>query len=267
MWCAMDACYGTWCLLPWMRIVVVGFSGAAVVESKGTEAYVCENSGLHGRCTMNQQMMKRQAGMSRHGLTLVKRPVSRAEQEDVVREGSTGRVVRALPNTLMLPRVWAVAEAPAAAACSKAEAEREGQPKVELAFYRKYTEAMLKRYLRLSMSTGRVPSLLGRELFRGNVTSYRVHGFEDAVIFCFDVEKRLGRMQVMDQQLIKRIALQQYTQGEAAGMLGLSLRNCIRQYGSALDRLTEMFLDAGMLEPLKSCQGGNGEEIARSASF
>jgi hypothetical protein len=50
-------------------------------------------------------------------------------------------------------------------------------------------------------------------------------------------------------------------------MLGLSLRNCIRQYGQALDRLTSMFLTAQMLEPLKSCQEGRGEEIARSASF
>jgi hypothetical protein len=138
---------------------------------------------------------------------------------------------------------------------------------VELAFYRKYTEAMLRRYLRLSIQAGRVPSLLGRELFRGHVTSYKVHSFEDVVIFCFDVEKRLGRLSVMDQQLIKRIALQEYTQGEAAGMLGLSMRNCIRQYGYALDMLTEMFLEARMLEPLKSCQGGQGDEISRSASF
>jgi hypothetical protein len=50
-------------------------------------------------------------------------------------------------------------------------------------------------------------------------------------------------------------------------MLGLSLRNSIRQYGYALDLLTEMFLEAKMLEPLKSCQGGRGEEISRSASF
>lgn len=221
---------------------------------------------------MNEGTMKRQAGTGRHGLALVRRPVSRAEQEEGVREGSTGRVVRALPNRLLLPRVWAVAErtAPETGGAGRAEAQRaeaEGGPKVELAFYRKYTEAMLKRYLRFSMSTGRVPSLLGREMFRGNVTSYRVHGFEDAVIFCFDVEKRLGRMEVMDQQLIKRIALQQYTQGETAGMLGLSLRSCIRQYGCALDRLTEMFLEAGILEPLQSCQGGRGEEVARSASF
>lgn len=212
--------------------------------------------------------MKKQLGnrVQGAGLMLVPRRVRQGQQQQVIREGSTGRVVATLSNVLMLPRVWAVAEQ-VAAKTPELTPEESGEPKVELAFYRKYTEGMLRRYLRLSMLSGRVPSLLGRELFRGNVTSYRVHGFEDAVIFCFDVEKRLGRLQVMDQQLIKRIALQEYTQGEAAGMLGLSLRNCIRHYGRALDRLTVMFLAAGMLEPLKSCQGGRGEEVSRSASF
>ncbi len=212
--------------------------------------------------------MKKQLGMreQRTGLMLVPRRVRGVEHEQEIREGSTGRVVARRSNALNLPRVWAVAES-YAATVREAAAEERSEPKVELAFYRKYTEGMLRRYLRLSMQAGRVPSLLGRELFQGNVSSYKVHGFEDAVIFCFDVEKRLGRLQVMDQQLIKRISLQQYTQGEAAGMLGLSLRNCIRQYGQALDRLTEMFLEAGLLEPLKSCQGGRGEEMPRSASF
>ena len=200
------------------------------------------------------------------GLRLVPKVVRRAGQEQVIREGSTGRVVATLTNALRLRRVWAVAER-AAAAPPEVKPATDEKPKVELAFYRKYTEAMLRRYLRISIQSGRVPSLLGRELFRGNVTSYRVHSFEDGVIFCFDVEKRLSRLTVMDQQLIKRIGLQEYTQGEAAGMLGLSLRNCIRQYGYALDALTEMFLEAGMLEPLKSCQGGHGDEIGRSASF
>ena len=211
--------------------------------------------------------MKKQLGMREQGtgLMLVPKRVRQVEHEQEIREGSTGRVVARRSNALNLPRVWAVAERVVAAE-PELTSEESGQPKVELAFYRKYTEGMLRRYLRLSMQAGRVPSLLGRELFQGNVSSYRVHGFEDAVIFCFDVEKRLGRLQVMDQQLIKRIALQQYTQGEAAGMLGLSLRNSIRQYGQALDRLTEMFLEVGMLEPLKSCQGGRAEEISRSTS-
>ena len=212
--------------------------------------------------------MKKQLGMREQGagLMLVPRRVLAVEHEQEIREGSTGRVVARRSNALNLPRVWAVAESYAATVRESAAAES-SEPKVELAFYRKYTEGMLRRYLRLSMQAGRVPSLLGRELFQGNISSYKVHGFEDAVIFCFDVEKRLGRLQVMDQQLIKRIALQQYTQGEAAGMLGLSLRNCIRQYGRALDRLTEMFLEARLVEPLKSCQGGRGEEIPRSVSF
>ena len=133
------------------------------------------------------------------GLRLVPQRRRQAQQEQVIREGSTGRVVSTLTNALMLRRVWAVAER-GAAVPPEVTPETDGKPKGELAFYRKYTEAMLRRYLRLSIMSGRVPSLLGRELFRGHVTSYKVRGFEDAVIFCFDVEKRLGSLSVMDQQ-------------------------------------------------------------------
>jgi len=199
-------------------------------------------------------------------LKLVPKMVRMSEEQQVIREGSTGRAVATITHALKLRRIWAVAEKAAAAPAEVIPVIAE-KAKVELAFYRKYTESMLRKYLRISIQSGRVPSLLGRELFRGHVSSYKLHSFEDAVIFCFDVEKRLGRLTVMNQQLIKRIGLQEYTQGEAAGMLGLSLRSCIRQYGYALDELTEMFLEAGMLEPLKSCQGGHGEEIGRSASF
>jgi hypothetical protein len=246
-----------------MRFVVVGVSGTAGVKPTGAPAHGGEHQGVRRGCSMRKQLSSSEQAT---GLRLVPKRVQQAQQQQVIREGSTGRVVATLTHALMLRRVWAVAER-VAAAPPEVTPETDDKPKVELAFYRKYTEAMLRRYLRLSIMSGRVPSLLGRELFRGHVTSYKVHSFEDAVIFCFDVEKRLGFLTVMDQQLIKRIALQEYTQGEAAGMLGLSLRNCIRQYGYALDVLTEMFLEAGMLEPLKSCQGGHGEEISRSASF
>ena len=63
-----------------------------------------------------------------------------------------------------------------------------------MAFYRKYTEAMLRRYQTMSMEAGRVPSLLGRELFRGHVTSHTVHSFEDVVIYVHDVEKCLAKL-------------------------------------------------------------------------
>src|SRR5438876_933901 len=61
-------------------------------------------------------------------------------------------------------------------------------PESELWIYRDRTTAMLRRYFRLSVELGRLPSLLGREFFRARVTSYRMHSFEDAVIFVHDVE-------------------------------------------------------------------------------
>lgn len=172
-----------------------------------------------------------------------------------VREATTGRV-------LSVPRIWAVAapfsvaEEARAKDAAALQSMRE-QPKIELAFYRKYTEAMLRRYLRMSMEAGRVPSLMGREMFRGQVTSCKVKSFEDAVIFCIDVERCLGRLRREDQQLIQRIALQSYSQGEAAPLLGIGLRRCVQKYAQAIDRLTELLLKAGLLEPLKSCQEGD----------
>ncbi|MFC6646191.1 sigma factor-like helix-turn-helix DNA-binding protein [Granulicella cerasi] len=160
--------------------------------------------------------------------------------EQVLREGSTGRVV-------VVPRMWAVGELAAAPVETAKPAEA---PKPELAFYRKYTEAMLRRYLRMAMESGRVPSLLGRELFRSKVTSYRVKSFEDVIIFCFDMERCLAKLTGEEQELIKRIALQEYTHGEAAGMLGVSLRTVVSKYGKAIDRLTGMLLAAKMLEPM-----------------
>jgi hypothetical protein len=134
--------------------------------------------------------------------------------------------------------------------------EPAAQPRPELAYYRRYTQALLRRYMRMSLEAGRVPSLMGREMFRGNVTHYRVHSFEDVVIFCHDVERRLAQLRPLDQQLVKRIALEQYTQEEAGAMLGISLRHCVRLYAEMLDRLTALFLEDRLLEPQKCCQGG-----------
>src|SRR5207245_2027953 len=60
--------------------------------------------------------------------------------------------------------------------------------------YRERTIPLLKRYLRISIEVGRLPSLLGRELFRSKVTSYRMSSFEDAVIFVHDVERALAQL-------------------------------------------------------------------------
>ena len=119
----------------------------------------------------------------------------------------------------------------------------------ELAFYRKYTEGMLRRYVRMSIEMGRVPSLMGKEMFRSKVTSYRMRSFEDVVIFVFDVEKCLDKLDGISQVLLQRVAMQEYTQGEAAGLTGMSLRTVARKYSAALDRLTAIFLQMRLLEP------------------
>jgi len=122
---------------------------------------------------------------------------------------------------------------------------------LEMAFYRKYTEGMLQRYVRLSMEAGRVSSLLGQEMFRGNVTSCRVEGFDDVVIFVHDVETCLEKLEEEQQSLISRISLQQYTIGETAALMGLKPRTVVRRYGQAVDSLTRVFLGVQMLEPQK----------------
>ena len=153
---------------------------------------------------------------------------------------------------LVLPEVFAVAS-PVAVRVVSSTAVREPEIEPEMAFYRKYTEGMLRRYLRCSMESGRVPSLMGRELFRGKVTSYRIRGFDDSVIFVHDVERCLKRLNAADWGLLERIAIQEHTQGEAAGLLGMSLRSVVRKYAVALDRLTAYFLEVGLLEPFLEC--------------
>ncbi len=123
---------------------------------------------------------------------------------------------------------------------------------VSYEFYRRYTEAMLRRYVKLSMEAGRVPSMLGRELFRGHVSSYKVHSFEDVSNFVIDVGRCLQTLDAGQQHLVRRIALEEYTQEEAAAMLGMSLRTVVRRYREAIDRLTRVLLDRGMMQPLTS---------------
>lgn len=130
---------------------------------------------------------------------------------------------------------------------------REIAPRPEMRFYRKYTEGMLRRYLRCSMDGGHVPSLMGREMFRGRVTTYRIRTFDDAVNFVQDVERCLRRLSPVDQRLLERIAIQEHTQGDAAVLLRMSLRTTVRRYAMALDRLTTLFLEVKLLEPFLAC--------------
>lgn len=132
----------------------------------------------------------------------------------------------------------------------------------DLWLYRSRTTALLRRYLRYSIEVGRLPSILGRELFRSKVTSYRMSSFEDAVIFVYDVERALNQVSAFGQLLIATIIFQEYSQDEAAERLRCARRTICREFPEALDRISEIFLEGGLLNPLpspsveNSCQGG-----------
>jgi hypothetical protein len=120
-------------------------------------------------------------------------------------------------------------------------------PGIRLAFYRKHTEKTLRRYLYASMLVGRAPAILGEPIGRGWVSSRKVKTFEDAVIFVLDIEKCLKKISPVDQAILSRMVLQEYTQEETAAMLGVSLRAISYKYRNALDRLTQVLLHADLL--------------------
>ena len=144
----------------------------------------------------------------------------------------------------------------------------------DLWLYRDRTVAILRRYMRLSIEVGRMPSLLGREFFRARVTSYKASTFEDSVIFVHDVEVSLEKLNGFDKQLIAKIVLQEYSHEEAGRQLGCGRRHVVRCYPEALDRVTEIFLKRELLARLprtkpeseKSCQGGKNDEFPASDS-
>jgi hypothetical protein len=155
----------------------------------------------------------------------------------------------------VLINVWAFAQGPSLPVAPAKP------PEPQMAFLRKYTVALLARYVRMSMEAGKVPSLLGQEMLRGKVSSYRVESFEDVVIFLHDIEHCLEKLEPGQQHLITRLTLQGFTVGEVSAALGVDPRTVIRRHTRALDRLTRIFLDAEMLAPLNSpglnhCQGG-----------
>ena len=138
-----------------------------------------------------------------------------------------------------------------------------GEREMDLWPYRDRTVAILKRYARSSVEVGRLPSLLGREFFRSKVTSYSLASFEDIVIFVHDVERALERLDPFQGKLIAMNVLEEYSRPEVARLVGCPLRTVERVVPEALDRLSQLFLEGGLIKELvtgtrgaKSCQEG-----------
>lgn len=122
----------------------------------------------------------------------------------------------------------------------------------DLWLYRRRTVELLRRFMRFSLETGRLPSIMGREFFRAKMTSYRAVTFEDRVIFVRDVETCLNRLAQPDQLLIARVILQEYSQEDAARILHCCRRTVQRRVPEVLDLLSEDFLRVGLLAALPS---------------
>lgn len=129
----------------------------------------------------------------------------------------------------------------------------------ELNAYRDRTRALLRRYFRLSLALGRLPSLLGGEMFRARVTAYRAASFEDLVIFVHDVERCLDRLSRCSRQMIAAIVFQEYTEREIAAINSCTPRTVYRWYCEALDETSEWLLRLRVLEPFNSA----GYDLAR----
>jgi len=125
-------------------------------------------------------------------------------------------------------------------------------PEVSVAAYRPYTRALLRRYFRVAVDIGRLPSILGGLCFRARVSSYKLHTFEDAVIFVTDIERVFDRVQRHSMEIVAGVILLEYSIPEAALRLGITVQRAERRYAAALDALSTVLLQVGLLTPIFS---------------
>lgn len=124
----------------------------------------------------------------------------------------------------------------------------------DLWLYRDRTVALLKRYGRMAVETGRIPSVIGREYFRARVTRYSMASFEDMAIFVHDVEMALRKLEELQQRLIALAVLEEYSLPEVARLLRYPLRTIERDFPEALDQLSRVFLVSGLMNEVNSDQ-------------
>jgi hypothetical protein len=128
--------------------------------------------------------------------------------------------------------------------------QRQQPSRETLPAYRPYTRALLRRYFRMAVDIGRLPSILGGLCFRARVSSYKLHTFEDAVIFVHDIERVFDRIQRPSMEIIAGVVLLEYSVPEAALRLGITVQRAERRYATALDSLSAALLEVGLLRPV-----------------
>lgn len=79
--------------------------------------------------------------------------------------------------------------------------------------------------------------------------------FADAIGFCIDVERCLARLSEGQWLLVKRIAIQDYRREDLAAMLRTPLSTLVYRFDVALDRLSAMFLERGLMRRVRGLEG------------
>jgi hypothetical protein len=120
-------------------------------------------------------------------------------------------------------------------------------PRPETLCFRAQTLAIMRHFFELSCQVGRLPSLLGREFFRARVSHHAIPSFEEQAVFVRDVEICLERLSDEQAELITLIGLYDFSRDEIAAMLHCTLQWVNHQAAKALDSLSEIFLQAGVL--------------------
>ena len=114
-------------------------------------------------------------------------------------------------------------------------------------FERMRTMGLLFRFVRMSLLVGRMPSLLGREIFRAQTQHLPARAFEDSVLFVCDVERCLRHLEPLDQRLLAYCVLEDRSEWEAARQFRRSQGEISKRLGRTLDLLHETFCRVGLL--------------------
>jgi len=112
------------------------------------------------------------------------------------------------------------------------------------------TMALLHRFFRTALLVGRMPSLLGREVFRPRIRSTPAQALENSVVFVCDVERCLCALDSFDQRLVAFCVLEDHSEWEAARQFHRSQSEISRRLGQTLDLLYETFCRIGLLRRL-----------------
>ncbi len=144
-------------------------------------------------------------------------------------------------------------------------------PRPEMLCFRGQTLAIMRHFFELSCQVGRLPSLLGREFFRAKVSHHSIPSFEEQAVFARDVELCLARLSDDHAEMIRLIGLYDFSRDEIAEMLRRTRAWVHQHVAEAVDSLSEIFLQAGLLSEgrpdRRQCQVTNRSVPADIAAF